>query len=125
MSHPQKCWCIYNTCLIDRRIEPVSSSVNPFTAMLAALSPRKRPMKVANLKSVWLLFSFFFSPSVACVRERTSIETHGIERKFVIGLSNILIADVYVCTFQPGNYTSWGSEGVNRHRLRSEQLTSK
>ena len=92
--------------------------------MLAALSPRKRPMKVANLKSVWLLF-LFFSPSVACVRERTSIKTHGIERKFAIGLSNILIADVYVCIFQPGNFTSWDSEGANRHRLRSEQLTSK
>ena len=27
----------------------------------------------------------------------------------------MLSAGVYVCTFQPGNITGWGSEGVNRH----------
>ena len=37
---------------------------------------------------------------------------YSIESRFVIGPSNILFASVYVCTFQPGNVTDWGSEGV-------------
>ena len=31
----------------------------------------------------------------------------------VIGPLNILFAGVHVCTFQPGKFTGWGSEGVN------------
>ena len=27
---------------------------------------------------------------------------------------------VIVCTFQPGNYTGWGSEGVNCSRIRTD-----
>ena len=38
---------------------------------------------------------------------------HDIERRFVIGLSSILFAGVYLITFQPGNFTGCGSEGVN------------
>ena len=38
---------------------------------------------------------------------------HGMKSRFVIEPSNILFADVYVCNFQPGNFTSWGSERVN------------
>ena len=38
---------------------------------------------------------------------------HSIESRFVIGPSNILFGGVYVCTFSPGNFTGWGSEGVN------------
>ena len=38
---------------------------------------------------------------------------HSIESRFVIGQSNILFAGVYVCAFQPGNFTDWGSDGVN------------
>ena len=60
-------------------------------------------MEVPNLKSLRL---FFLRP------ERTSIKTHSIESKFVIGPSNILVVGLYVCTFQPGNFTGWGSEGV-------------
>ena len=29
------------------------------------------------------------------------------------GPSNRLFGSLYVCTFQPGNFTGWGSEGVN------------
>ena len=29
------------------------------------------------------------------------------------GPSNILFVGVYACTFQPGNFTGWASEGVN------------
>ena len=39
---------------------------------------------------------------------------HSTESRPVIGPSNILFAGVYVCTFQPGNITGWGSEGVNK-----------
>ena len=41
-----------------------------------------------------------------------SIKMHSIENRFVTGPSDILSAGVYVFTFQPGNLTSWGSEGV-------------
>ena len=30
----------------------------------------------------------------------------------VVVPSNILFTGVYVCTFQPGNFIGWGSEGV-------------
>ena len=32
--------------------------------------------------------------------------------RFVLGPSNILFAGVYVCSFQPGYFTGWGSVGV-------------
>ena len=35
-----------------------------------------------------------------------------IESRFVIEPSNILSGGLYVCTFQPGNFTGCGSEGV-------------
>ena len=37
---------------------------------------------------------------------------HNTESRFVIGPSDILFAGVYVCTFQPGKFTGWGSRGV-------------
>ena len=39
---------------------------------------------------------------------------HSIESRFDLGPSNILFGGVIVCTFQPGNFTGWGSEGVNQ-----------
>ena len=33
--------------------------INPFTAMLAAPSLRKRQIGVSNVKSLWLVFFFF------------------------------------------------------------------
>ena len=38
---------------------------------------------------------------------------HSIESRVVTGPSDILFSGVYVCTFQPRNFTGWGSEGVN------------
>ena len=38
---------------------------------------------------------------------------HSTKSRFVIGPSNILFGGVYVCTFQPGYFTGWVSEGVN------------
>ena len=40
---------------------------------------------------------------------------HSIASRFVTEPSNILFSGVYVCTFQPGNFTSWGNEGVNKY----------
>ena len=39
---------------------------------------------------------------------------HSTKSRFVIGPSNILSEGVYVCTFQPRNFTGWGSREVNR-----------
>ena len=77
---------------------------NPFTAaILAAPSLWTRPaIKVPNLKS---LSHFPF----AWTRERISIKTHSIKNRFVIRPSDILFAGVYVCTFQPGNFTDWAA----------------
>ena len=48
---------------------------------------------------------------------------HSVKSRFVIGPSNILFAGVYIymCTFQPGNRTGWGSEGVNNHIVAVQQ----
>ena len=37
---------------------------------------------------------------------------HSTESRFVTGPSTILFASSHVCTFQPGNFTGWGSEVV-------------
>ena len=42
-----------------------------------------------------------------------SIKMHIIESRFVIGPSNTMFAGMYLRTFEPGNLTGWGSEGVN------------
>ena len=51
---------------------------------------------------------------------------HSIKNRFVIGQSNILSGGVYICTFQPGNFTGWGSEGVKawEMQLRMSELRS-
>ena len=36
------------------------------------------------------------------------------DSRIVIGPSNTLFGGVHVCTFQPGNFTGCGSEGVNK-----------
>ena len=53
-------------------------------------------------------FVFFFA--LAC--KRIFNKTHCIKSIFVIVPENILF-QACVYTFQPGNFTSWGSEGVN------------
>ena len=51
--------------LTERRIGDTTGGwtlekvINPFTAMLAAPSLRKRQIGVSNVKSLWLVFSFF------------------------------------------------------------------
>ena len=67
--------------------------VNLFTATLATPSLGKRPIKVPNLKSVRL--SLLLQKHM----KGLLIKLHNIENKFVIGQSDILFADVYVCTF--------------------------
>ena len=37
---------------------------------------------------------------------------HSIESRFVTEPSNILFGGMYVSTFQPGDFTGWGSGGV-------------
>ena len=39
---------------------------------------------------------------------------HSIENRFVIGPSDVLFGGVGVCTFQPGNFTGQGSDGVKK-----------
>ena len=93
-----------------------SWTINPFTAMVAALSLRKRPIKIPNLKSARCFFPY------AWARERISIKVHSIESRFVTGPSDILFACMYVCTFQPGNFTSWG---IERGKLYSFRLQKR
>ena len=87
---------------------------NPFTAALAAQSLEKRPTEVPNLKSLRLF------PLFAWTRERISTKMHSIESRFVIGPSaGILLAGVYVCTFQPGIFTT--VKGLNLGPNRSQE----
>ena len=79
--------------------------INPFTAMLAAPSLGKWPITVPNLKSL-SLWGCFLAP----FHEHAAGFVCSVEIGFVTGPSNTL----FVCTFQPGNLTCWGSEGVNR-----------
>ena len=84
---------------------PWSFMLNPFTAMLAVLSLLKQPLKVPNLKSLKPFLPFTWA------HKRISIKMRSIECRLVVVPSNMLFAGVYVCTFQPGNFTSSGSEG--------------
>ena len=94
--------------------------LNPFAAMLAAPSLRKRPFKVPNLKLLVAVFP------IHLIRERISIKMHSTESGFVKGPSNILFASLYVCTFQPGNFTGWGSDaGSPPSGTKSEILLTK
>ena len=50
---------------------------------------------------------------------------HSTENRFVIGLSNILFAGVYVCTFQPENFTGYGwgwGGGGGSERVKNDRL---
>ena len=47
---------------------------------------------------------------------------HSIESRFVKGPSKHVFAGVYVCTFQPGNFTGWSSEGV-KDTIKEENNT--
>ena len=84
------------------------SGFNPFTAMLATPSLWKLAIKMPDLKSL-SPFSFF---TIAC--ERISLKMHRTESRFVVGPSNTLFAGMCVYTFQPGNFTYWGCEGVKK-----------
>ena len=83
--------------------EDEAEIINPLTAVPAAPSLEKRPTEALNLKSLRLF------PIFAGALEKTSTKMHSIESKVVTGPSNMLFAGVYVCTFQPGNFTNWGS----------------
>ena len=91
----------------------------------------KSTNKSARLEICSLIFFHFFYIffSFLTLREspkRISVKTHSIESKFVIRrTSNLLLAGMYVYTFQPGNFTGWGSEGVNRAYCHSNKTKLK
>ena len=87
-----------------------SMSLNPFTAMLAAPSIGKIINKSAKFETV----KTFLSPSHE-TRQSISMKMHSIETRFVAWPSNVRSGGVYVCTFQPGNFTGWGSEGLTEN----------
>ena len=74
--------------------------------MHAMLSLGKWPIKAPNLKPLRLFDPFPWA------HQKISTKMHSIESRFVIGPSNILFARIYVCNFQPRNFTGWGSERV-------------
>ena len=93
--------------LIDGRIYVV---INPFTAMLVAPSLGERPTnKTKSAKSDTIKA---FSPSSNEHVKRFVSKCTVLKVRFVTGPSNVLLAGVYVYTFQPGNFTGWGSEGI-------------
>ena len=55
-------------------------------------------------------------------REKSSIKMHGIASRFVKGPSKHVFAGVYVCTFQPGNFTGQGKEGA-KDTMKEEKNT--
>ena len=73
-----------------------------------SLSLGKRPTEVQNPKP----FSFLLLPPSHEHLEGFLSNRHSIESRFATGPSSILFGGVYVCTFQPGNFTGWGSEEV-------------
>ena len=75
--------------------------------MLAAPSLGKLPIKVPNLKPLRLVLPPSHDPV------NGFLLMHSIGSRFVTGPSHMLFGGVYVCTFQPGNFTGCGSEGVN------------
>ena len=83
--------------------------------MFAITSLRKWPIKMPNIKSLRL-----FPPSLEHVKVLLSKCTV-LKIRFVIESSNTLFAGVYVCIFQPRNFTGWSNEGVNV-RVRSNSL---
>ena len=91
---------------------PRARHINHFSAMM---SLEKRAMKVQNLKP----FSpFVFCFALAC--ERMFIKTHSTESRCVIGPENM---QARPCSFQQGNFTGSGSEGVN-NRLKKKKAAA-
>ena len=68
---------------------------------------KKTPTKSAKFETI----KAFLPPSHKHVKGFLSKCTV-LKVRFVVGSSNMLFAGVYVCTFQPGNFTGWESEGV-------------
>ena len=83
-------------------------SFNPFTAVLAASSLGKRPVKMPNLK---LLRQ---PPPPPPPHSHEQVKR--LILKFTVLKVDViwdhLFAGVYVSIFRPGNFTGWGSERV-------------
>ena len=63
-----------------------------------------------NLKPLRLFVSILVQ---AC--ERVFITTHSIDSRCVTGLKRYCL-QARLCSFQPGNFTGWGIEGVNQQQ---------
>ena len=104
--------CLAKTHWLSRRSDKDMITEEGLTLSLphacrAVTQKRKRPTKVPNLKS---LRSFF---PLHMITWKDVYENSKYWSRFLIIPSNILFTSVYMCTFQPGNFTGWGSEGVN------------
>ena len=80
--------------------------LNPFTAVLAAPSVWKRPIKVQNLKP-----SRLFCP-LAWAGGKISVKMHSIESGFATGPSNILSAGLMCALFSPEIWQSGAVKGL-------------
>ena len=80
--------------------------LNPFTAMTLL---EKRPLTVRNSKPISLSVFFY---ALEC--KRIFIKMHNIKIRYDTEAENTLFAGMSV-HFQPGNFTSWGSERVNNN----------
>ena len=85
----------------------VSVDVKPFTAMLAALSLGKRPMKVPNLKSFRLFFPPLREHLKGLLLKRTVLKPNLLQDHQIYRLRACMCA-----LFSPEIFTGLGSEGV-------------
>ena len=96
--------------------------------MPAAPSLGKWPIKMPKLKPLRLLCPLHVSAKQDCCQNEQYWKWELLQGRrcyravIVIGPSNIQFAGVYVCTFQPRNFTGCNSDGVN---LVSINLGSK
>ena len=78
-------------------------------------------MKVPNLKPLRNFFPFRMS----MWKDFCQNAQYSAESRFVIGPIKWTVSGVYVCTFQPRNFTGWGSEGVNNDNNERKSKTGK
>ena len=97
--------------MIEALVKTQVVSIYILTLSLSNL-PRRHSVNDKQKCQMWNQYGLF-SPSPEQVKGFFLIKIHSIESGFVIGPWNVPFAGVYVCIFQPGNFTGRGSKGVN------------
>ena len=92
----------------------LSTDIAPTSLMLSmpalTLLLPQHHLKTTSRSARFEILKPFIFYALAC--ERPCIKTHRTESRFVTGLENIAFVAMCAWTFQPGNLTGWGNEGV-------------